>query len=140
MKPDFRLYKRDVTEYWVEEIRKKAGQIFDLYIFDCNKTVNCCEIAPSFEMHYLGPMWTLSPEDEDEDQKLFEDILGGIVENHDVIYVHTRYVSVDDCERVETSDEDWAKFLRDADGDEEAAWHEVLEKWSEYCRGNGVCY
>ena len=140
MKPDFRIYKQETTEHWSEDIRSRAARLFGVYLFDVNRHVHCCELTPSFEMNYLGPTWTGSIEDDEARQSLFEDILEGDAETDLVRYVHVGSVKVDECEEIGTSDESWARFLEEAGGDEEEAYNLALDKWSEYCRGNGwVC-
>jgi len=54
-----------------------------------NRHVHCCELTPSFEMHYLGPTWTGSIEDDEARQSLFEDILEGDAEADLVRYVRS---------------------------------------------------
>ena len=140
MKPDFRIYKQETTEYWSEDIRSRAARLFGVYLFDVNRHVHCCELTPSFEMNYLGPTWTEGIEDDEARQSLFEDILEGDAETDLVRYVHVGSVEVDECEEIGTSDESWARFLEEAGGDEEEAYTLALDKWSEYCRGNGWVY
>src|SRR5687768_6276956 len=57
IKPDFRVYRMDVTEYWNEDIQARAGRLFAVYLFDANRHVHACELTASYEMRYLGPTW-----------------------------------------------------------------------------------
>lgn len=139
MKPDFRLYKEETTEYWNEDIVKQAGRLYDLYIFDANNGFNACELTPSYEMNYVGPTWTTSPEDEYESAVLFENVLLGTSDT-ETSYVHTKDVDLEECERLGLSDVDWQRAIEDAQGDTVEAQRALLGKYIESCRCNGYIY
>ena len=145
-KPDFRIYEDETTEYWADDIARRAGKLWDVYAFDANRRVHCCEIMPSYEMNYIGPTWDgTGPEapGEDDDRakdKLFDDILMGGADTDDTTYIHCANINAKECEILNFSDEQWAGFLRDADGDAEEAYRAALDKLIEYCQGNGYVY
>lgn len=139
-KPDFRLYKEETTEYWSEGIRARAGKLFGVYIFDANRHVHAAELTPSYEMVYVGPTWTGHVENEEESQRLFEDILKGDSDTEGVKYVHVHGLDLTKCETVSWDDAAWDRMVAHHDGDTEDAHKEALEKAIEHCRGNGVVY
>ena len=52
--PDLWLMKEDETEHWTdEEFKKKAGQIYTVYLFDRSSHTHLCELTPSYEMRRL---------------------------------------------------------------------------------------
>jgi hypothetical protein len=55
IQPDFRAMRIDETDYWNDEIKAqlKGGQIWAVYVFDKNQVTHCCEITPSYAMHFI---------------------------------------------------------------------------------------
>lgn len=50
------LIKQDMTPfYYLDELsfKDKIKKIYDIYLFNRNEHVHCCEITPSYETHYL---------------------------------------------------------------------------------------
>jgi hypothetical protein len=138
--PDFCILKFNTTKYWRENIQREAGEIYNVYIFDANRIVHAADLSPSYELHYLGPTWTASCESEEERSRLFEQIMEGVTDTEPVTYHYCREVKLNECERVPITDEQWALFLWMEDGDQEKAYAEAIEKWSEHCQGNGWVY
>jgi hypothetical protein len=110
IKPDFRVFKTETTRYWRKDIRRKAGKLFAVYLFDANRHVHACELTPSYEMHYVGPTWTNSVGD-----RMSETIREGDADTDLVSYYHVRGI----------------------DGDHDAAYAEALETEMEHLRCNG---
>jgi hypothetical protein len=132
IKPDFRVFKTETTRYWRKDIRRKAGKLFAVYLFDANRHVHACELTPSYEMHYVGPTWTNSVGD-----RMSETIREGDADTDLVSYYHVRGIDAAKLEARSMTDEAWAKLLDYHDGDHDAAYAEALETEMEHLRCNG---
>ena len=51
--PRFKLVALEQTEFWKQDIIKITGRAMGVYLYDETLTVNCCEITPSYELHFL---------------------------------------------------------------------------------------
>jgi hypothetical protein len=142
IKPDLRIFKDDETIHWREDIQARAGRIFGVYLFDANRHVHCCELTPSYELHYVGPTWSggTAQDDDRESERLFDDIMEGSRDSEPVTYRHTYTVRAAGLESREMTDEEWSKLLANYDGDAEAAYEAALEGEMEYLRCNGWVY
>jgi hypothetical protein len=135
--PDIRVFKVDVTDYYPEEFQRRAGKIFEVYLFDANLHVHCCELTPSYEMAFIGSTWTKSPRTERAREKLADDINISDLETSPVAYYHVRGINLEPLERLGPDKAQWARFLNDADGDRDEAREALVENYREYCCGNG---
>jgi hypothetical protein len=140
MRPDFRIYKWDTTEYWDESIRAKAGQIFAVYIFDSTWRIHACEFTPSYEMTLLGSTWTADIEDDSERQDLCEDIRKADADDEKFAYIHCKDVNLTECEAMGPTEEEWLTLLAGWEGDEDAAYEAALEGYVEFAETNGYTY
>ncbi len=134
IKPKFKVVRINETSNWREDIAKKAGKIFGIYLYDESRTTNCCEVTPSYEMHFLNSMAeTLSDDDEEREIQL-DEIEEGDIHTERVRYFHS--VSIDklsdkdkgnvysegydiDKEEYET-EEDYRSLVEDTIGEEMA--------------------
>jgi len=57
VKPRFALVKIDETEYWSPDIQEKVGRIFGVYIVDLSCRTFCCEVTPSYSLHFVESQW-----------------------------------------------------------------------------------
>ena len=80
----------DQTQYWAESITARAGQVFGVYYFDPEVAVHCCEMTPSHELHFLNSVPRDLPEDENERERLINDISDGDIGTDPITYVHCR--------------------------------------------------
>lgn len=50
-----KLIKFDNTKYWTESIKDelKDGKIYDVYIYNPEIHVHCCELTPSYELYFV---------------------------------------------------------------------------------------
>ena len=74
----------DETEYFQNEIVMNTGKILGVYVYDTDVEVHCCEITPSYELHFAGYVAKSCSEDMSE-------ILREAY-NDDVMYRHCAYV------------------------------------------------
>lgn len=151
--PEYFLYFRDITEYFIGEGRKIVercgGKVFDVYLFDLNLHVNCCEITPSFEMHYIesipgGTVTFPNSGAEDQDSPYNEDIDEALREAN--IYTEpVMYIHVFDIEntpaRIQLFDnwggrDEWHELLDDHDNDSQAARNELIDQIREDIHAN----
>lgn len=135
-KPDLHIFKTETTKYWREDIVAKAGRLYALYLIDVNRHVNCCELIPSYELHYVGSTYDNFVGDEVVDQ-----IRQGDVDGFQVAYYHVKSLDIKKLERLPTiSDQAWEELIQYHDGDEQGAYDEVVEKKLERLRCNGYIH
>lgn len=48
-----RIVKYDETSFWRQDIAARAGKIESFYLVDTEKETFCCEIRPSYLLHFL---------------------------------------------------------------------------------------
>lgn len=55
MASDFKIVAFDETQFWSEGFMRgcNTGRMWGLYLFDANRQVNCCELKPSYELHFI---------------------------------------------------------------------------------------
>lgn len=143
-KPDFRVYKHNTTKDWHADIVAIGGIMYDVYIFDSNIHVYACELAPSYEMRYIGPTWSGNPAHADDSEEQREDFFDLVNDNcnetSEVLYIHSRGFDLESCEKIDIDDKRWKSLIEDSDGDEEQAWKTAYSEVSEYCQGNGYTF
>lgn len=68
VKPVFKVCRIDETKYYTnEELIKKAGKIWAVFIYDSAAYTRCCEITPSYELHYVYSTTEHHLTDEDDE-------------------------------------------------------------------------
>ncbi|MBR8043394.1 hypothetical protein KDW40_02285 [Burkholderia cenocepacia] len=77
----------DHTRYWADDIVARGERIYQTYLFDASRTVHCCEITPSYELH---PLYA-TPLVYDEDGELSEEIL--MHQEHEIKYYHMHAIN-----------------------------------------------
>lgn len=143
--PEFYLYRRDVTgDYLFSDegkdlVKRCGGRIIEIYVFDANRHVHCCELRASYEMHYVEtipggecehPDANYSPYDNDVDEALRD----ANRETDQVIYIHAFDVSKRPEDNVKSLDygvDEWEELLDDHDNDREKAHAEAVEQMLE---------
>ncbi len=91
-KPKFKVVRLDETQYWNKAIVEKAGKIFGIYLYDESRTTNCCEVTPSYELHFLNSMTENLSDDEEEREILFDEISEGDIHTERIKYLHSASV------------------------------------------------
>jgi hypothetical protein len=92
VKPRFYLLRLDETEFWTEEVVRRAKPIFGLYVFDRNRRVYCCEFASSYECRFIGSAFENTDLDDGAAEKLADDIREGDLGTEPVTYFHCREI------------------------------------------------
>ncbi len=84
----FRYVKLDETKHWNESIVKRAGKIEGVYIYDDEVATHLCELAPSYELHFIESQYSECPDSQDDRERLYDDILEGNMDTESVTYMH----------------------------------------------------
>lgn len=138
-KSDIHIAVIDQTQYWDEEFVKITGRMFGVYVFDKNRHVHCCEITPSYELHFVEDIWEnrceVADRDECEADSIDQEIL--MTDNEPVSYYHTYVIDGGKdwpaCELPEGS-----VGLRRIEGPWPDDSDEAIEEALEYARCNGL--
>lgn len=93
--PHWKVWAREETHFWIDQIQERAGRLFGLYLFDANRQVHCCELTPSYEMHFVETVYAKHDDDERVDEKLAEEIREANWVEEDVRYFHCHSVNRD---------------------------------------------
>jgi len=94
VQPDFKIVYLDQTSNWLESIRDqlKGGRIWAVYLFDKNQITHCCELTPSYALHFIRDEGEMG-DGTDIDEKLQDEIQGA--DNcTDVDYFHCRIIDL----------------------------------------------
>lgn len=130
-----RILQLDETGYWVSEIANRAGKIIGVYLYHDDIGVHCCELTPSYELNFVGSFFTNCDLDEDEREKLSEEIMEGNAQGQELVtYMHCwRVKAMPEIKDFETDSIGSCIFKYDnADEDE----RERIESASEWLRSN----
>jgi hypothetical protein len=130
IEPDWCLIKMDERHHWRDDIQEKTKAIWAVYAFDRNSRTFCCELTPSYELHFIAcdeePIDDISDDDRDE---LSEDIMRG---THDYFDQAVTYMHVSVVERfIKEKPDRLRQVTLDDDeitGGEEADW--IGEHWN----------
>ena len=93
MAPLLRLAYLDETEYWDRKIRRAAGRIAGVYLYDKHLHVHCCELTPSYELSLIGYLTELPVTDS------VQMAMAETVEFGSVTYVHVQEIDALPCRR-----------------------------------------
>jgi len=104
MAPLLRLAYLDETEYWHRKIRRAAGRIAGLYVYDKHWHVHCCELLASYELYLIGYVTELRVTDRVQ-MAMMESTVPGCI-----MYVHTREIDELPCRRRCPGDNDFDPF------------------------------
>lgn len=132
---NFRCVVLDETQYWTEEIvRRAGGQIWATYLFDASRHIHCCEITPSYWLSHLYS----TPLMDDEDGSLSEIIREAELEAQ----TFGNYYHVASIERLPSRHfiKDFGLQFTDESGNDEPKPTEIEQSHSEYLLGNCGAY
>lgn len=130
-----RLVRVDETEYWDLSDWPEVDRIYTHYLYDMNQNTYCCEMTPSYELHFVESYPTFKFEAQDEAQ---EERLGSIIEDVEEIgrlgdgitYMHCREA---DALVGETFDVDNTPY-------DEVPYRDQLLGWVDFANGIQVPY
>ena len=125
--PDFWLVAMEETANWEKHITEQAGRIFAVYLFDRRRRVHCCELTPSYELHWLYDTFVSPNLSDRESEKLDEEIMLGCAETPPVSYFH--------CHEID-------RILRLPGrafhiGRDQKTWHLLLRDWNDSEKAHG---
>lgn len=97
MASDFKIVAFDETRFWSSGFMHhyRTGRMWGLYLFDASRQVNCCELVPSYEMHFIKTVTERILDEFAYDELLRADI----AYLDEVVYRH--------CSAVDALDSDW---------------------------------
>lgn len=73
----------DETYYWHDAIVEKAGRLYGIYLYDANRHTYCCELTPSYELHFIESVTT-----KHIDEATYDMVMEGDRQNDSVVYYH----------------------------------------------------
>lgn len=89
------IAKFDETEHWTDpELRRIAGSIFTVYLYNPKLVVHCCELTPSRELDFVGFVISGTSEfrelSEERREAIYDQLREACRDAPSVIYVHAR--------------------------------------------------
>lgn len=110
--PAWHAVRFDETSFYDEEFRKKygVGKIYGVYVADFASRTYCCEITPSYEMHFMGSVIDEWPDDDDMRVELQDAMDENDRHSERVVYYHCRTINALAKARkhaIELDEDDW---------------------------------
>jgi len=100
LEPDIRIVKIDESGFWSDpELIEEAEKIFGVYLYDANRHVNCCELTPSYELHFIESQPLQTVLDDGQREKMHERIQEGDSETDAIRCIHVK--SIDAMQEVD---------------------------------------
>jgi len=88
----FRVVLVDETSCWRKgAFDGESTKVFGRYLYDPELHVYCCEMTPSYEMHFLGSELNRETTEEENERLLEGDSQS---DGRDVVYMHVSYISM----------------------------------------------
>lgn len=110
--PYFMLWFRDESRFYqespagIELLARAGGKIYGVYLFNSRLTVNCAELAPSYEMEFREAMPLVWPE-EGQDEMESDLATANRGEHGNVRYFHCRGFQKDIQDAIDRGIESW---------------------------------
>jgi hypothetical protein len=120
----------DETEYWRKDIVSAAKKIFGVYYFDPNSVTHCCELTPSYELHFLQSVPQLLPDTTDLKEELFDNIEEGDWNGRDAVsYFHCS--NIDKLPELKRGTLQPGVYEKDIEVEEDEDFHDIVrEAWN----------
>ena len=83
-----RVVPMDDTKYWTVPNTPDGCKFISVYAYDDTKGVYCCEITPSRELHFLGTIPTIVPENDTERETFLDIIMENDNQSEPITYIH----------------------------------------------------
>ena len=91
--PEFKVVCLEETQgYTDKDIVKLAGKIHAVFLYDKSRATHCCEVTPSYELHYLKSVTSECIDDEVTAEEVEEHIRDANAHRESVQYVHCRSI------------------------------------------------
>jgi len=124
--PEFKVVCLEETQHYTDkDLVSKCGKIRAVFVYDKSRVTHCCEVTPSYELHYIG-----SSPDEVIDDEAYELLQEANIHQEAIQYVHCATVdAIPELHHVPFS-EDWEP------GEEEYATEEAYRELFEEVIGD----
>ena len=150
--PIIKVLKIEETEYWCEDIVRRAPRIFGVYLFNASESVHCCELTPSYDCRFVATQYEeVDGLSDAERDALSEEIMSGDALSgggfFDDCYIHC--CTIDKFPSIQrgcfpvgkmgvyTLDDGTSDAAKAVQSGEETAL-DLMESYIEYGRGNSL--
>lgn len=127
--PDFYYVKVDETEQWREDLQKKAGKIYGIYLIDKNRIVHAASLQGSYEAHFIENFIKNSDNFEEEELTELEKMTNS---DENIRYFNEGMTFEEEKSANDIVDKE--ELIEASNSEEE--YNEIIEKLIEYYRGN----
>jgi len=79
---------REETSLWCDELLKRVGKMFGVYLYDPSTVTHCCELTPSYALEFVGSHPLVIPDDDDGRERLWDEIMEGDSQCEPCSYFH----------------------------------------------------
>jgi len=135
VKPEFRLVGIDETIHWREDIQAAAGRIINVYLFDTTSQHYLCSLTPAAELIPVGVVTKELSDDMWNEVRMALNEDGCYWDYNPALRLpHWQGVEL------EVTDEEWAEYLEDSEGDTDLVYDMIIEELKDYLSGNSSCY
>ncbi len=122
IEPRFRVARIEETQHYTDpKLTNAAGKIYAIFLYDQSRQTFCCELTPSYELHYIDTVTEERVEDEIYDQIQEANYHRELVE-----YQHTAKFASMSSDDNKPFSEDWSPNIDDYSTEE--AYRELLEE------------
>jgi hypothetical protein len=134
--PKFKVCRIDETKNWREDIQKLAGgTIYGTYFYDASRQTFCCEITPSYELHFLGSVAGEGIDGFEQAEKAHDELAEGDIHTELTSYVHCRAIDAMSKEdNQDFADDNWTPTSEEHEDEE--SYRELLDDCISDERGN----
>lgn len=132
-RPSVRLVVMDMSGACSEDfLARCGGGYYDVYFFDEHRAVYLCEMTASAELHFIGGVPAVTPDDEEASEALANEIMDINADTEEVTYMwHHEAMRasfpVSDLQYVHTESEEVST---------EKEYRDEMDSWREFFLGN----
>lgn len=111
--PDWRSVRLNESSHWDPKFIKEndVDKMYGVYLVNFNSVTHCCSLTPSFELNFVGSVYTGGPEDDEGREQLFEAILAADQQSELVKYIYckdlNKALTEVDQHKIELDKSDW---------------------------------
>lgn len=128
--PDLYVVKKDITDYWIEDIREKAGKIYGIYLVDKSQETHVASLQANYYLYWLyNEVENYENFNEDELVEI-ENYNGNNDDPNEYVSVNTKF---DDEMKIDWAEEELEKAL-----ESEEDYNNLIEDVIEYLLGNHI--
>jgi hypothetical protein len=127
--PDLYVVKKDITDYWVEDIREKAGKIYSIYLVDKSEETHLASLQADYYLYWLYNQ-VENDENFDEDELSVIEYFNGNIDPNEYVPVNTNFIEEI---KVDWDDTELEEAMKSED-----EYNELIEKVIDYLKGNHI--